>query len=100
MLTKHVVFDKDAVQDVTFDFTDDLAVGETLTGASVVITATIEGDTVAALILEGVHTLVGSVVTQKIKSVLPDTIYSVKCKVDTSEGNTLIRKVRIIGRES
>jgi hypothetical protein len=78
-----------ASQNVTFDFTSSLAVGETITSQSVTASVFSGTDPSPSSILSGVATSAGSVVTQLVTGGVAGTVYELLCTANTSASQTL-----------
>lgn len=72
-----------------FDFTNQLAVGDSLSIPTVVASVYSGVDPTPSAILSGSPSVSGNVVTQKVTVGVPGTIYSLLCTVTTSQGATL-----------
>lgn len=72
-----------------FDFTSDLAVGETI--STQVVTATVYSGTDAnpSAIISGVASASGAIVSQKITAGTAGVIYTLLCTITTSASQTL-----------
>lgn len=86
------------VKTYSFDFSDELAVGETI--ATQVVTATVYSGTDASpsSLISGAASASGAVVSQKITTVgvgVLGTIYELLCSITTSAGQTL-KKVGLL----
>ena len=80
--------DEDAVRG--FDFTDQLASGETLVSAATWVVTTARGtDALPQNILSGAPTISGAIVSQKIVDGGPLVTYLLQCGVTTSLGQVL-----------
>lgn len=99
MLVEHKVFEPSNIDDITFDFSDDIKVGETINEIDTTIVATLESDDSIADILEGAKSFSSNVYTQKIKNLEHEKTYFVTCVVKTTLGNSYERSIRLIGRE-
>jgi hypothetical protein len=77
---------------VSFDYTKDLAVGETLTAATQVITVTVADgvDGNPSAVLNGASAIVGAFVVQPVKLGLDNVDYHFKCICTTSNGNKFV----------
>jgi len=80
-----------AIQNVTFDFTSQLAVGETISTKAVVASVYSGTDAAPTGIVSGSASASGSVVTQLITMVgrTVGNIYELMCTITTSVGQTL-----------
>ena len=89
------------VANYTFDFSSDLASGETI--STKVVTAAVYSGTDASPsgIISGSATSSGAIVTQKITGGVLGVIYELLCQITTSAGQTLqqIGLLAIIPRE-
>ena len=79
----------DEIVDLTFDYTDNLGVGETIISA--VVTAHVKRgiDETPEDTLSGVPTVASPVVYQRVQSGLDRVTYAYKCLADTSTGRKL-----------
>lgn len=73
----------------TFDYTGDLAIGETIVSASVAATVWSGNDATPGGVISGLSTVASPQVTQKITAGVPGTIYKLLCTAVSSAGNTL-----------
>lgn len=74
---------------ITFDFTSDLAVGETISSQSVTASVWSGTDSLPSDIISGAATVSGAIVTQKIDGGVTGVIYELLCTATTSLGQTL-----------
>lgn len=72
-----------------FDFTSDLASGETISSATVAAIVTSGSDVDPDAILSGAASIAGAVVSQKITAGSPGVIYGATCTATTSAGQIL-----------
>lgn len=73
----------------TWDFLSDLAVGETISTETVVMTVYSGTDAAPAAMLSGAASASGSVVSQKLTAGVLGVIYEALCTITTSLGQTL-----------
>lgn len=73
----------------TFDFTSDLAVGETISTKSVAATVYSGTDASPSAIVSGSASSSGAIVTQLIIAGTLGVIYELLCSITTSAGQTL-----------
>ena len=85
-----------ATKNYPFDFISDLAVGETISGATVTATLWTGTDPTPSGIISGAASISGSVVTQKLTAGLAGNIYAVTCTATTSAGQTLVRSAYLV----
>ncbi len=78
-----------ATKTYTFDFTSDLATGETISTQSVTATTYSGTDAVPSSIISGVASTSGAIVSQKITGGVLGTMYELLCQITTSLGQTL-----------
>lgn len=74
---------------LSFDFTSQLAVGETLSSASVACTVWSGTDPSPGGLVSGSASISGAIVTQGITGGLLGVVYELACSVTTSLGQTL-----------
>lgn len=74
---------------ITFDYTKDLVVGETLVGASAVVTVTVADGTDASpsAVLNGAYATTTPYIIQPVRNGLDGVDYHFLCLVTTSLGN-------------
>ena len=77
------------VKDYTFDFTSNLAVGETISTQVVVATTYSGTDASPSSTVSGAATASGAVVTQEVTAGTEGVIYKLVCTITTSTGQTL-----------
>lgn len=75
---------------LTWDFASQLAIGETLVGATVTASVFSGTDASPSSIISGADTISGSVVTQKIIDGTAGVQYYVDCAATTSLGQVLV----------
>lgn len=75
-----------------FDFTSDLAVGETLIGGVCRVTVYWGTDPNPALVLVGSASVVGTTVQQKFTPGVLGVIYDIECQATTSAGQVIIQQ--------
>ena len=75
----------------TFDFSQDLAVGETIASASTAATV-YSGSGTATGLVSGTPTIAGGQVTQRLFGGTVGTVYSLACSATTSSGRALVRE--------
>lgn len=73
----------------TFDFTSDLAIGETISTQVVAASVYSGTDATPSAIISGVASASGTTVTQKITAGVVGVIYELLCTITTSAGQTL-----------
>ena len=76
----------------TFDFTSDLAAGETLSTTAVTAAVYSGTDASPALIISGSATISGPVVSQNIAGGVAGVLYQLVCTAVTSLGQTLLQQ--------
>lgn len=76
-------------QTYTFDFTSDLAIGETISTQTVTATTYSGTDASPSSIISGSASASGAVVSQKITAGVLGTMYELLCQITTSAGQTL-----------
>jgi hypothetical protein len=79
-----------------FNFISDLAVGETVSAATVTATVWSGTDANPSAIISGAAGIASPVVTQTLTGGLAGNIYSVVCTATTSAGQTLIRSAYLV----
>lgn len=79
------------VKSVTFDFTSDLAVGETISTKSVAASVYAGVDASPSSLVSGAASSSGAVVSQLITGGVAGVIYELACTITTSAGQTLQR---------
>lgn len=72
-----------------FNFISQLAIGETITGATVTSTLYAGTDSTPSAMISGVATIAGTIVTQLIIGGLLGNIYLLLCSITTSAGQFL-----------
>lgn len=72
---------------VTFDFTNSLASGETISTQSVAATVYSGTDANPSAILSGSATASGKIVSQKLTTAVSGVLYQLVCTITTSAGN-------------
>ena len=91
-MSSHVVFDakqNGSTEPRVFDYTSQLAVGETISSA--VVTAAVYSGTDASIaILSGSPSVSGPRVTQKFTAGVVGVIYKLTCAATTSASNVLV----------
>jgi hypothetical protein len=85
-----------ATQSYPFNFISDLAVGETISGATVVATVWSGNDPSPSAIISGAASISGTIVTQKLTAGVAGNIYAVTCTATTSAGQTLVRSAYLV----
>ena len=75
----------------TFDFTSDLAVGETISTETVTATVYSGTDASPSSLISGSASASGAVVSQKIAGGVVGVIYELLCTITTSAGQTLTK---------
>ena len=73
----------------TFDFTSDLAIGETISTQAVTASVYAGTDATPSAIVSGSASASGTVVSQKITAGVLGVIYKLICAITTSAGQTL-----------
>lgn len=89
----HVVFDAKqagSTEPRIFDFTSKLAVGETISTATVTAAVYSGVDASPSAIISGSASISGAQVTQKLTAGTAGVIYKLTCSITTSASNTLI----------
>lgn len=81
--------DPEEVVVVTFDFTDRIAQGETLSGPVVTVAVRRGADLNVAQVPNGAPSISGATVLQSVKAGVHDADYGLKCKV-TAGARTLV----------
>lgn len=76
-------------KNITFDFTSQLAAGETISSQTVSATVYSGIDSSPSAIISGSASVSGAVVTQAITAGVLGVTYELKCQVTTSAGQTL-----------
>ena len=76
---------------LTFDFSNELAAGETISTQAVTCTVYSGVDASPSSVINGAAALVGSTVTQSVKAGTAGVIYYLVCTVTTSTSQTLQR---------
>jgi hypothetical protein len=85
-----------ATQSYPFNFISDLAVGETITGATVTALVWSGNDPTPSNLISGAATISGTVVSQKLTGGVAGNIYAVTCTATTSAGQTLIHSAYLV----
>lgn len=80
-----------ATKTTTFDFTSDLAIGETISTQVVAASVYSGVDGTPSGIISGVASASGAIVSQKITGGVVGVIYQLLCTITTSLGQTLIQ---------
>lgn len=78
-----------AVQTVAFDFTSELAFGETISTQTVTATTYSGTDATPSALISGTASASGAVVSQKVAPLVLGVMYELLCTVTTSLGQTL-----------
>jgi hypothetical protein len=78
---------------LTFDFTDRLGAGETVSGATVAIVLKSGTDGSPASILDGAAQVQSPQVLQRVKDGVSGCTYEISCLVDTNLGNKRIAAI-------
>ena len=76
---------------ITFDFSDLLAVGETISTQVVAATVYSGTDASPSSLISGSATASGAVVTQKVTAGTLGVIYELTCTITTSNSNTYLQ---------
>ena|ERR1035437_595086 len=74
-----------------FDFTSDLAVGETISSQSVAAIVYSGTDASPSAIVNGSATASGSIVTQSVHAGVVGVLYELLCTITTSASQTLLK---------
>lgn len=74
---------------ISFDFTSDLAIGETISTQTVVATTYSGTDASPSSIISGGASVSGAVVSQKVTGGVLGVMYELLCTITTSAGQTL-----------
>ncbi len=82
--------DPSATEKVVFDFLSNLAVGETISSATVTATVWTGSDSAPSGLVNGAATIAGSQVTQSLHAGNDGTIYKLICTAVTSGSQTLV----------
>jgi hypothetical protein len=85
-----------ATKTYPFDFISDLAVSETITGATVTALVWSGNDPTPSNLISGAATISGTVVSQKLTGGVAGNIYAVTCTATTSAGQTLIHSAYLV----
>lgn len=81
---------------VQFDFTSDLAVGETISTQSVAATVYSGTDAAPSGLISGLATASGAVVSQKLIGGVAGVIYQLVCTITTSLSQTLLMQAYMV----
>ena len=85
-----------ATKAYVFDFISDLAVGETISGATVTAAVWSGTDASPSSIISGAASISGTQVTQKLTAGLAGNIYAATCTATTSASQTLVRSAYLV----
>lgn len=80
---------------ISFEFTNRLATGESITAGACVAEVFSGTDASPSSIISGAATLSGAIVSQVITGGLAGVVYLISCEVDTDDSNVLINQGRI-----
>lgn len=75
---------------LVFDFTGDLATGETISTAAVSVAAYAGTDASAASMVSGAETISGATVSQALTAGVAGVVYQVTCSITTSTSRNFI----------
>lgn len=85
-----------STQNYPFNFISDLAVGETISGATVTATLWSGTDSAPSNLISGAASISGTVVTQALTGGVAGNIYAVTCTATTSTSQTLKRSAYLV----
>ena len=77
------------VMNVVFDYTSQLAIGETISTKTCTCTVTSGVDNSPGNVLNGAATSSGNAVTQSVKGGVTGVLYNIQCVITTSASQTL-----------